>query len=210
MKTPTLDLEAAAQAVTEAVERRAGQAPLRVAIDGRCAAGKSTLAAYLQRRNGWPVVHMDHFFLRPEQRSPERLAEPGGNVDRERFWEEVLLPLQEGRAAVYRPFDCRSQSLREPLRLDPAPVVLAEGSYSCHPALWEAYGLHVFLTVDPEEQLRRIAARNGPEGLKAFRDRWIPMEERYFEAFSLAERCELVLALAEPDCVPGAPSAIPS
>ena len=47
----------------------------------------------------------------------------------------------------------------------------------------------------PEEQLRRIAARNGPAGLEAFRQRWIPLEEGYFEAFALAERCELVLAL---------------
>ena len=34
---------------------------------------------------------MDDFFLRPEQRRPERFAEPGGNVDRERFAAEVLV-----------------------------------------------------------------------------------------------------------------------
>ncbi len=195
MKTPALNLEAAALAIRQAVKPLAGAGPLLVALDGRCAAGKTTLAAYLQRQTGWGLAHMDHFFLRPQQRTPARLAEPGGNVDRERFLEEVLLPLEAGQAAVYRPFDCHTQSLGEPLRLEPGPVLLVEGSYSCHPALWDRYGLHVFLTVDPEEQLRRIAARNGPAGLEAFRQRWIPLEEGYFEAFALAERCELVLAL---------------
>ena len=41
-----------------------------VAIDGRCAAGKTTLAQALNKRYGYPVVHMDDFFLRPEQRFP--------------------------------------------------------------------------------------------------------------------------------------------
>ena len=53
------------------------KAPLLAAIDGRCGAGKTTLAAQLQRRFGWSVLHMDHFFLRPEQRTEERLRMPG-------------------------------------------------------------------------------------------------------------------------------------
>ncbi len=56
-----------------------------VAIDGPCTSGKTTFAAMLNRRFGGNVLHMDDFFLRPEQRTPERFAEPGGNVDRERF-----------------------------------------------------------------------------------------------------------------------------
>ena len=50
---------------------------LIVAIDGRCGSGKSTLAAALQEQYGYPVVHMDDFFLRSEQRTAERLATPG-------------------------------------------------------------------------------------------------------------------------------------
>lgn len=49
-----------------------------VAIDGRCAAGKTTLAQALNKRYGYPVVHMDDFFLSPSQRTEERLARPGG------------------------------------------------------------------------------------------------------------------------------------
>ena len=63
----------------------AAQPRVLVAIDGRCAAGKTTLTASMQARLECNVFHMDDFFLRPEQRTPERLGPPGGNVDYELF-----------------------------------------------------------------------------------------------------------------------------
>ena len=52
-----------------------------VAIDGKCTSGKTTLASKLAQIYDCNVFHMDDFFLRPEQRIPERLAEVGGNVE---------------------------------------------------------------------------------------------------------------------------------
>ena len=161
-----------------------------VAIDGRCASGKSTLAARIGERLDIPVVHMDHFFLRPAQRTKERLAKPGENVDHERLLREVLEPLLAGEAPSYQPYSCRTGELGEPIALKHSPVVLVEGSYSCHPTLWPCYRRRIFLTVDPEEQLRRIEQRDGPEQLKAYQERWIPMEERYFSAFHVEDRCD--------------------
>ncbi len=48
------------------------------------------------------------------------------------------------------------------------------------------------MTTSPETQLRRIAARDGAN-LAAFQSRWIPLEERYFTACGIAERCSLRL-----------------
>lgn len=167
-----------------------GIKPLLVAIDGRCGAGKTTFAAFLQEKFGWSVLHMDHFFLRPEQRTKERFGTPGGNVDYERFLEEVLLPLEKGaEEIVYRPFNCHRQEMAGPVRMTPERVCLVEGSYSCHPALWDKYDIHVFLTIGEEEQMRRIVGRNGAEGAKMFREQWIPMEENYFAAYRVEERC---------------------
>jgi len=167
------------------------KASVLIAIDGRCASGKTTLAARLEELCGCAVVHMDEFFLRPEQRTLERYAEPGGNVDRERFLEEVLLPFGRGEPVAYRPFDCGTQSLREPVLLRKTPVTVVEGSYSCHPDLLEYYDLRVFLTVEPEEQQKRIVAREGEDYAQVFREKWIPLEERYFAAFEAEKRCEL-------------------
>lgn len=171
--------------------------PLIIAIDGRCAAGKSSFAQKIQEETGCNVVSMDHFFLRPAQRTPERLAEPGGNVDWERCLEEVLRPLRRGEGASYRPYDCKRQEFLEPVALSPGRVTLVEGAYSCHPQLWDFYDAHVFLTIDPAEQLRRVEARNGPEALPLFRDKWIPLEEAYFRAFQIPARCAVCLTVSD-------------
>ena len=108
----------------------AAQPRVLVAIDGRCAAGKTTLAASLQAQLACNVFHMDDFFLRPEQRTPERLRQPGGNVDFERFLTVVLRPLRDGAPVTYRPYDCRTQRLCAPVHAEARPVNLIEGSYS--------------------------------------------------------------------------------
>lgn len=173
----------------ENIRREKGR--VLVAIDGRCAAGKTTLALQLQEKLGCPLFHMDDFFLRPEQRTQERYAQPGGNVDRERFREEVLIPLKAGSEIAYRRFDCRTMELQAPVVIHPGEVNLVEGTYSCHPALWEDCDLHIFMTVSPEAQLARLAQRDAQK-LAMFQSRWIPLEERYFAAFALQSRCELV------------------
>lgn len=70
----------------------------------------------------------------------------------------MLLPLKQGLPFSYRPYDCRTQKFREPVWVEPDTVAVVEGSYSCHPELWDFYDLHIFLTVSPEEQRLRIPA----------------------------------------------------
>ncbi len=164
-----------------------------VAIDGRCGSGKTTLAAKLQKHLHCSVFHMDDFFLRPEQRTEERFAAPGGNVDHERFLAEVLLPLRSGQVVTYRPFICAQQQLGEMVIAGSSRLAIVEGAYACHPDLWEYYDLRVFLTVDSETQMRRIEVRNGPEKAQQFRNRWIPFEEKYFKAFDIQTRCDMCI-----------------
>ena len=162
-----------------------------IAIDGRCASGKTALADRLRAELRCNVIHMDDFFLRPEQRTDARYSEPGGNVDRERFSAEVLQPWLSGKEFSYRPFDCHTMSLGAPVTVNPNKVTVIEGTYSCHPALWEFYDLHIFLTTAPEKQLARLSKRDGAN-IRMFRDKWIPLEEKYFAACAPQSRCELV------------------
>ena len=165
-----------------------------VAIDGRCAAGKTTLASELMSRLPCNVIHMDHFYLRPEQRTKERLREPGGNVDYERLLDEVLLPLINGKDVEYRPYDCRRLDFSDAICLADHAINIIEGSYSCHPSLRDHYDLSVFLSVSPEEQIRRIRQREGDDRVADFIEKWIPLEERYFERCSVCEHCDLLFA----------------
>lgn len=166
-----------------------------VAIDGPCASGKTVFAASLHERFGGNVLHMDDFFLRPEQRTPERFAEPGGNVDRERFEAEVLKPLAAGKAVRYRPWDCHTGDFATSRSVEPAALTVVEGSYSMHPALRGYYDLTVCLIVDPSERLRRLEARN-PRMLQRFIDEWIPLENRYFESTNTQGSADLLVDTA--------------
>ena len=177
-----------------AIDRRRGEKRrLVVALEGGSASGKTTLAALLQRIYGCTVFHMDDFFLRPEQRTEERLAEPGGNVDRERFAAEVLAPLAEGRSVQLVRYDCHSQSLCLPEEVSPTALTIVEGAYSMHPALAGAYDLTAFLKISPELQRQRVLLRNGPEWGERFFSTWIPMEQRYFAAMDPMGRSDILL-----------------
>ena len=85
-------------------------APLITAVDGRCAAGKTTLAARLGEALGAPVFHMDDFYLPFARRTPQRLALPGGHMDSERLEAEILRPAAEGKEIIYRPYDAHADS----------------------------------------------------------------------------------------------------
>lgn len=169
---------------------RQGRAVL--AIEGRAGSGKSTLAALLQTVYGCTVLHMDDFFLRPEQRTAERYATPGGNIDHERFAAEVLPGLLAGTTFRYRPFDCGTFTVGEGFDVMPTPLTVVEGSYSMHPALGRYYDCAAVLTVDQAEQRRRIEERN-PAFAPKFFDIWIPLEESYFAAFRPEERCDFTV-----------------
>ena len=169
-----------------------GKDHIVVAIDGPCASGKTTLAKNISEQLSCPVIHGDHFFLRPEQRTPERLAETGGNFDRERFAAEIIANLGGGKEFSYRPFVCSTMSLGEPITIKPSSVILIEGSYSCHPDLRDAYDLRLFTTVSAAEQEKRLLLREGETKLAVFKEKWIPMEEAYFQAFSVPACCYIL------------------
>ena len=163
-----------------------------VAIDGNCTAGKTTLASVLEKEYGCNVFHMDDFFLRPEQRTAQRYAEPGGNVDYERFREEVLVPLKKGTAFSYRPFSCKTFSLSNAVEVTPKALNIVEGTYCLHPYFGDVYDLTLFLSIDPQLQRERIYQRPAHLIERFFTD-WIPMETGYFEAFQIPESADVRL-----------------
>ena len=164
-----------------------------VAIDGPSASGKSTLADLLRFVYGCPVVRMDDFFLPRERATKARLNEVGGNLDRERFLEEVVRPLKAGKEAVYRVFDCTKQELAKTRKIASSTLVVVEGVYSLHPLFWDLYSLRVFLDVSLGEKIRRIFRRNGRNVALSFRHlrQWLPLENRYFRALDLAKKADL-------------------
>ena len=167
--------------------------PSIIAIDGRCASGKTTLSNQLKNELDCNIIHLDDFFLRPHQRTEERFKTPGSNIDYERFLEEVLIPLKKNCAFSYRPYDCKLQKLADKITIIPKNMTIIEGSYACHPKFIDFFDFKIFMDINHDEQLKRIERRNGKIALKQFSEKWIPLEEEYFNFYKIPENCDLVL-----------------
>ncbi len=164
-----------------------------IAVEGDAASGKSTLAQILQGICQGAVVHMDDFFLPAALRTQQRLEEPGGNVDYQRFCQEVGQGLAQKGPFAYRRYDCQAQAFaKKRVEIPDAEVVVVEGAYSLHPTFPPLYDLKVFVEAAPALQKTRILKRNGEELWQAFETQWIPMEKRYFQTFSIKAQCGYV------------------
>lgn len=161
--------------------------PFLIAIDGNCGSGKTTLANYLKKQFSCSIFHMDDFFLQPHQRTAERLSSPGGNVDYERFKEEVLDHITDRSGLNFHPFSCREWKLEDAKFVPYHDIVILEGSYSHHPYFQDVYDVKIFLEISPEEQKKRIVSRDGEAIWPMFENKWIPMENKYFETFEIKE-----------------------
>lgn len=164
-----------------------------VAIDGLSGSGKSTLAEMIEANYASPVISMDHFFLTPEQKTPGRLKEYGGNVDYERFLHEVTPNLKNGKSFSYGVYDCQKNAIIKENTVEPHCLTVVEGSYSHHPKLSANYDLKIFLTIPPKVQRERLLQRNGPKILDRFVKEWIPLENAYFSALKISEKSDLVI-----------------
>ncbi len=166
-----------------------------VAVDGNSAGGKSHLASLIEKNYSCNVFHMDDFFLPEKKKTPTRLNEIGGNVDRERFKSEIIEGILKGDKIKYQKFDCKSQSLGETVEAPPMKLNIVEGVYSMHPDLSSHYDFKIFISISKEEQSHRILLRDGPTMHKRFVEEWIPLENRYFSCLGIQEKCDITLEL---------------
>ena len=164
-----------------------------VAIDGPCASGKTTFAQRLSQEINAQIICIDDFFLPPHLRSEERLSEAGGNVHYERFIREVVDPIKNGCDFEYRVFSCQSGDYTGSKKIALSGLIIIEGVYALRPDFEEIYDLKVFIETDYATRIERIFARNGEEKLKIFKEKWIPLEDNYFERFSIKDKCDIVI-----------------
>ena len=179
--------------------RRHGVRPYVVAVDGRCGSGKTGFSRVVEQLipGTKHVAHMDDLYLPWEERAPDWMEVPAGNMNLERLRREILDPVREGRPMTYRPFIPEAPVLDEygePVEVDPDDVelILVEGTYSQHPSLAGYYDYKIFLTCGREEQTRRLQAREG-DCYPTFNRVWRTLEERYFAACGTEKAADLVV-----------------
>lgn len=191
--------------------------PTRVAIDGRPASGKTTLAdelAVILRAQGRTVIRatIEGFLLPRAQRyrrgvdSPEGCYEDSFNF--EALHRVLLKPLgpdgdRRFQAAVYdRDTDA---ALDPPVSTAPEDAVLLfDGVFLMRPELNEGWDLRVFVSVAFDETVARAVIRDlEPMGSAArverrFRDRYLPSQQRYSDTVRPTELADVIVHNDEP------------
>lgn len=200
--------------ILEQIERaKAQNERLLLVIDGKCGSGKTTFAEKLYEHYKCNVFHIDDFYLPIAMQTQEVMSKPGGNINFERFIEDVMIPLKISDGIDYKPFLCRNQNYAPNVRMEKTNINIIEGTYSCHPTLREFYAqmkcdsgidncaekeqypkkwnvITMFLDIDEENQIKRLKKRVGEERFKIFEDKWIPREMEYFKVYDVKEYCD--------------------
>jgi para-aminobenzoate synthetase len=177
---------AAIAAALQAREPRAGLARV-VAIDGRAASGKSTLAAQVATELGAPCVHLEDLYG-----GWDGLAD---GVTR--LVADVLLPLAAGGSAFVPRYDWHARLWREPLLLDGPADVVVEGVGAGALAAAPFVSLMVWIDVPRDLRYERAMARDGELFARNW-ERWAEQEDRYLAADRSPERADIVLRAPAP------------
>ena len=172
-----------------------GNKKVIVAIDGPSASGKSTLGNLLVSKFDGILFHTDNYFLSKERKTKERLAESGGNVDYERLKSEIMNNLDSDYIKSDN-FNCVTNTLESSNLIKNKQVIIVEGAYSMHKALYPYYTLTVFLEIEAHLQKDRILARNGKDMLERWEKEWIPLENYYFTTEDLKNKADIVIDLS--------------
>ncbi|MGW5671147.1 uridylate kinase [Micromonospora sp. NPDC003776] len=196
--------------------RRRPLHPLRVAIDGPDAAGKTRLADDLAQvlagRRAVIRVSVDDFHRPAEARLRRGPLSPEGYYrdafDHDTLRDRVLRPLGPGGDRRYLPagYDFRADApVDAAVRRAPADaVLLVDGVFLLRPELCDHWDVAIHLHVEPAETLRRALTRDlslfGSADVvrRRYQARYLPGQELYRAEARPAERADILLDLADP------------
>lgn len=204
-------------ALAERIVARAAAHPLRVAVDGIDAAGKTTLADELAaplRARGRPVIRasVDGFHRPRAQRYRRGAASPEGYYldafDPAAVCDALLLPLGPGGSRRYRraSFNFRTdRPVHASLEEAAADAVLVvDGVFLLRPELVAHWDYRIFVEVPfavaLERALRRdLALFGSAEAVRArYQQRYIPGQQLYFAAARPQQRADAIVRNEDP------------
>ena len=203
--------------LVDAIEGIELDRPLRVAVDGPDAAGKTTLAdeigGELQARGRSVIRASIDGFHRPRADRYRRGRDSADGYYRDSFDDgalhrELLDPLGPGGNRTYRPavFDFRRDA-PDPEPHRPAPddaVLVFDGVFLLRPELRDEWDLSIFVHVEPEESLRRALVRDvelfgsSRDAEHRYRTRYLPAQQVYLEEARPLDRADFVVVNDDP------------
>lgn len=198
--------------LAEAVESVTAAHPLRVAVDGPPAAGKTTLAdelAVVLRAQGREVIRasIEGFLLPRALRYRRGVHSPEGcyhdSFDFDALHRVLLDPLgpDGGRRYRHAVYDKRTDSaLSPPVTTASADAVLLfDGVFLMRPELIDRWDLSIFVSAAFEETVERARIRDQAlyrstaEVERRWRNRYIPAQQRYFATVRPTDHADIIV-----------------
>lgn len=159
-----------------------------VSIDGPAGAGKTTLAAALDRLRPCTVVHLDDLYA-----GWDGLATVDASLA------TLLGPLARGETGHHRRWDWHTDGWAEDVAVAPSPLLVLEGVGAAAPAAAAYATVVVWVEAPYELRRRRALARDGDDFAPHW-DAWAAAETEHFSRHRTRERADLVVT------GPGGPS----
>lgn len=188
--------------------------PLRVAVDGPDAAGKTTLCDDLSEILTRTVVRagVDGFHRPRDLRRRRGSLSPEGYYldafDSEAVVASVLRPLGPGGDRWYVPatYDLHLEEAVDlpPRRAGTDAILLFDGVFLLRPELRDHWDVAIYLHVEPEETLRRALERDlelfgsAEVILERYRARYLPGQAIYRKDAAPQDRADILLDLTDP------------
>ena len=172
--------------------------PILVALDGRSAAGKSTLAAAVAPLVGAVVIDGDDFYSGGTAESWDAMnaAEKADHCMDWRRQRSVLEKLAMGETASWHPYDWEADDgslAPTPVICEPAPVIILDGAYSARPELDDLFDLRVLLDAPADLRRAQLIEREGEGHREEWNARWDEAEQWYFGKVMPPESFDLVI-----------------
>lgn len=189
-----------ASVLVEAILRLDRPGPKLVAIDGRSAVGKSTLAAAVADTLDALVIDGDDFYAGGTAEEWDAMS-PAGKAAHCIDWRRqrpILEQLAKGEQATWHAYDWEANDgrLSESRSVAlPRPVVILEGVYSARPELADLFHLRVLAEAPAAVRHERWVAREGEGYPDDWSRRWTEAEDWYFTRVMPPEAFDLMLAV---------------
>ncbi len=160
-----------------------------IALEGKAASGKTTLARNLREQN-ITIIHMDDFFLPKALQTKKQLSTLGGNIDIDAL-KDVISRLSQNEEISFQAFNCKTQKYFEKREFIHSLVII-EGVFSYLEVFRRYYKRLIYLDITKEEQKKRLINRDKKLYPK-FKKTWLPMEKKYYDTQNIIIRADLII-----------------